>query len=164
MDDDATPTTASPETVTSKTVSPAKAGPVLVSSKAGSDKGRPKPVARKSIPQIMREDRQRTANWRAGRRARRVPEASQVDRAVLEALMWRSRRGSVMMLDKAAFVEAMRVAVRLLIWRRADPDEAVAAVQKRVGDHARSTAVRDLERREKFHRENPLPAGEKPMR
>ncbi|WAJ28327.1 hypothetical protein [Antarcticirhabdus aurantiaca] len=160
-----TPTT--PDAVTPDTTTPEVRTPETTSSVSSTPKPAPpklKLIARKSVTQIAKEDRQRTANWRADRRARRVPEASQIDRAVLEALMWRSRRGGEMMIDGPAFYEAMQVAVQLLIRRRADPLEAVAALQKRVGDHARSTAVRDMQRREKFDRENPLPDGEEPTR
>lgn len=89
---------------------------------------------RKSLAQIAREDRNRTEKWRAARAARKVPEARQVDKAILTAFLQRGRQGSIFMIDEAALSEIYQLGLRLLVSWRCDRAESVKAMTKRVAE------------------------------
>ncbi|KAB0676021.1 hypothetical protein [Aureimonas leprariae] len=104
-------------------------------------------MARKTLTQIAKEARTRTEKWREDRTVRKVPEARQVDKAVLMALIHLSKNGAGIAIDEQRFAEALQLAVRLLVGWRCDGAEAVAMVRKRLRAFHESTEIADMLRR-----------------
>ena len=88
-----------------------------------------------------RKQRERTAKWRADREARRVPEARQVDRAMLLAFMHVGIRGRPIGEDELK--EIRKIAVDLLA-RRHDKAASKDAIRSRLEALGKSREIRTM--------------------
>ena len=91
-----------------------------------------------------RKQRERTAKWRADREARRVPEARQVDRAILLAFMHVVIRGRPIGEDE--LWEIRTIAVDLLA-RRHDRAASKEAIRSRLEALGKSREIRTMKSR-----------------
>lgn len=89
-----------------------------------------------------RKQRERTAKWRAAREARRVPEARQIDRAVLVAFAHYMQKGP-MTIDHQVIGELTDLAVNLLA-RRHDRKESRKALLVRMRKLATSREIPNM--------------------
>jgi len=88
--------------------------------------------------EAARTQRERTAKWRASREARRVPEARQVDRAVLLAFIHVGMRGRPIGDDE--LTEIRKIALDVLA-RRHDKAASSKAIRSRLGALSKSREI-----------------------
>lgn len=105
-------------------------------------------MARQPIQKRNEKAQARTKRWREARTERRVPEARQVDRAILLALTyWTRAHGPVIDFEKGDMTEILRYAIKVLA-RRNDEEESLLAVQDRMSSLVQSREIDDILRRE----------------